>query len=77
MFEFLILLVVAGLGGLIILTIAFALLGIVFSIATGVASFLLFKVAPIAVLGWVVLKLVQRGASRRHIATADQRWLDS
>jgi len=37
-----------------------AVLGPVFGAAFGILSFLLFTVAPLALAGWVVMKLVER-----------------
>ena len=51
-------------------------LGAVFSIAFGVASFLLLKVAPVVFLGWVVLKLIDRRRARASISAADRAWLE-
>ena len=39
-------------------------------------GFLLFKVAPLLLIGWVVFKLVGRSRHRAQISAADQRWLD-
>jgi hypothetical protein len=66
-----------GLVALIALGIVLSILGVVFSIAIGIGTFLLFKVAPIVFLGWIVLKLVDRGKSRRGISAADREWLES
>ena len=72
------LLMLFGVGLLTILAIglAFSLLGAVFSIAFGVASFLLLKVAPVVFLGWVVLKLIDRRRARASIPAADRAWLE-
>lgn len=65
-----------GLAGVIAFGVIFAILGTVLSLTFGLVGFLLFKVAPLLLVGWVVLKLVQRTTSRRSISAADQRWLD-
>ena len=65
-----------GLVTLIAAGVVLSVLGAVFSLTFGLASFLLFKVAPVMFLGWVVLKLIDRRRSRRRISAADQRWLD-
>ena len=39
------------------------------------AAFLLFKVAPIMLVGWVVVKLLDRRSSGR-LSSADRRWLE-
>jgi hypothetical protein len=68
---------VFGIVGLVVISLVMALIGIFFSITLGIVGFLLFKVAPLLLLGWLVLKLVDRSRSRRRISAADQRWLDS
>lgn len=65
-----------GLFGLVFLGLAFAAVGVVFSVALGAAGFLLFKLAPIILIGWVILKLVQRSGSRSGLSGSDRRWLD-
>lgn len=71
-------LLVLGFVGMIALVATIAVLGLVFSMVFGAVSFLLFKILPIVVVGWVVLKLVgHRCPPRaRGISAADQRWLD-
>lgn len=66
-----------GIAGIVVLSILMALIGVVFSVTFGIVGFLLFKVAPILFIGWVVLKVVERARGRRSISAADQRWLDS
>jgi hypothetical protein len=72
----LITLLIAGLVGLVAISLVLALVGALFSITFGILGFLLFKVAPILLIGWLVLKLVDRSRNRRQISAADQRWLD-
>ena len=72
----LITLVVAGILGLIAVSVILAVLGAVLSVTFGIVGFLLFKVAPVLLVGWVVLKLVDKSRGRRRISAADQRWLD-
>jgi hypothetical protein len=64
--------VVTLVAAAIVLSVVGAVIGIVGSLAT----FLLFKVAPIMLVGWVVVKLLDR-RSRRQLSAADRRWLDS
>ena len=73
----LITLLIAGVVGIIAISVVLAILGAVLSITFGLVGFLLFKVAPVLLVGWVVLKLVDRSRNRRRISAADQRWLDS
>lgn len=79
MFGTLITLLIAGLVGIVAISVILAILGAVLSMTFGVIGFLLFKVAPILLVGWAVLKLVDRSrnSGRRQISAADQRWLDS
>ncbi len=70
-------LLLVGVVGLIALSIVLAIVGAVLSVTFGIVGFLLFKVAPLLLVGWVVLKLVDKGRNRRRISAADQRWLDS
>ncbi len=65
-----------GLVTLVVAGVALAVLGTVLSLGLGLAAFLLFKVAPILLVGWVVLKVIERrrGGS---LSVADRRWLDS
>lgn len=77
MLSALLTMLVLGFLGLVAFGVVLALVGTVFGLAFGLAGFLLFKVAPIVLIGWVVLKLIDRSRTRRRISSADQRWLDS
>jgi hypothetical protein len=68
---------VFGIVGLVVISVIMALIGVFFSITFGIVGFLLFKIAPLLLIGWIVLKLVDRSRGRRRISAADQRWLDS
>lgn len=65
-----------GLVSLVVLGVVLSVVGAVFSIGFGIATFLLFKVAPILLVGWVVLKLVDRSRSGGELSPADRRWLE-
>jgi hypothetical protein len=60
--------------GLITLLVAGVVLSII-GAALGLASFLLFKVAPILLVGWIVMKVIDR---KRHgsLSAEDRRWLE-
>ena len=66
-----------GLVTLIVAGVVLSIVGTVFSLGFGLAMFLLFKVAPVLLIGWVVLKVVEkvRGPSG-EISAADRQWLD-
>lgn len=65
-----------GIAGLVAMGVVFALLGMALSLTFGLVGFLLFKVGPVLLIGWMVLKLVERRRSSNRISAADQRWLD-
>ena len=65
-----------GLATLIVAGIVLSILGTVLSIGFTLATFLMFKVAPYLLVGWVVLKIVDRFKSGRTISASDQRWLE-
>lgn len=71
-------LIVIGIVGLVAVSIVFALVAAVFGLAFGALG-LLFKLAPVLLIGYVVFKLVQKnsGGSHRRLTPSDQRWLDS
>ena len=52
-----------GLITLIVAGIVLSVVGVVFSLTLGLASFLLFKVAPVLLVGWIVVKLIQKSSS--------------
>lgn len=73
MLSALLTLLVVGVVGIVVLGVVMALIGL----AIGITTFLLFKVVPILLVGWVVLKLVNRASRpRARLTAADQRWLD-
>ena len=65
-----------GLATLIVAGIVLSILGTVLSIGFGLATFLLFKVAPILLVGWVVLKVIDRRKRSESLSAADRRWLE-
>ncbi|HWV56199.1 MAG TPA: hypothetical protein VNZ57_01895 [Longimicrobiales bacterium] len=64
-----------GLATVVGLGIALALIGIVFSVVLSLAGFLLFKVAPIVLIGYLVVKFL--APRKRRLAAADSaEWID-
>jgi hypothetical protein len=47
-----------------------------FSITMGLAWFLLTKVAPILLIGWVVVKVIEKSRGRESLSSADRKWLE-
>lgn len=66
-----------GMVALVVGGIALTILGSVFSLGLTAAGFLLFKVAPVMLVGWIVVKLIQKKKSRDRLSAADRRWLES
>lgn len=66
---------VVGLIAVVGLSIALALVGAVFGLAFGLAKFLLFTVAPIALIGYVLLRFL--APRSRRLTRADREWLES
>ncbi len=61
---------------LIVAGIVLSIVGAVIGLVGSLAAFLLFKVAPIMAVGWVVVKLLERRTGRHRLSAADRRWLD-
>jgi hypothetical protein len=69
-------LLILGLLGVVVVGVLLAILSFVVSVTFGIVGFLLFKVAPVLFLGWLVVKVVERSRSRRAIGRPGQKWLD-
>jgi archaellum biogenesis protein FlaJ (TadC family) len=65
-----------GLATLIVAGVVLAIVGTVFSITIGLTSFLLFKVAPILLVGWIVVKVIEKSRRGDSLSSADRRWLE-
>jgi hypothetical protein len=65
-----------GLVTLIAAGVVLSIVGTLFSLTFGLASFLLFKVAPIMFVGWVILKVIDRISGKRRLSAEDQKWLN-
>jgi uncharacterized membrane protein YvlD (DUF360 family) len=67
---------VVGLITLVVAGVVLAVVGTVFSLTLGLASFLLFKVAPVLLIGWLVVKFIERKRHGGELSDADRRWLE-
>ncbi|MFQ5537877.1 MAG: hypothetical protein ACE5GJ_10540 [Gemmatimonadota bacterium] len=65
-----------GLITLIVAGIVLSVVGLVFSLTFGLATFLLFKVAPVLLVGWIVVKLIERARGKGALSAADRKWLE-
>lgn len=65
-----------GLVTLIVAGIVLSIVGTIFSLTFGLAAFLLFKVAPILLVGWVVVKVVEKVRGSGSLSESDRKWLE-
>jgi ABC-type transport system involved in cytochrome bd biosynthesis fused ATPase/permease subunit len=65
-----------GLATIIVAGIVLSIVGVVFSLTFGLALFLLTKVAPILLVGWVVVKFFEKTRNRGALSDEDRRWLE-
>jgi hypothetical protein len=65
-----------GLATILVAGIVLSIVGVVFSLTIGLAAFLLFKVAPILLVGWIVVKVLDRSKGGRSLSDSDRRWLE-
>ena len=65
-----------GLATIIVAGVVLGVVGVVFSLTFGLATFLLFKVAPILLVGWVVVKVFEKTKRGSALSDADRRWLE-
>lgn len=76
-------LIVVGIVAFVVLTVLLAIFGAVFGLAFGFLGLLLtlaFKILPVVLVGWLVVKLIQRGersSARSRLSDSDRKWLDS
>jgi len=65
-----------GIVSIVVVWIVLSVVGALLGLTLGIASFLLFKVAPIMLVGWFVLKLLDRVRGREALSSADRKWLE-
>jgi hypothetical protein len=66
-----------GLVTLIVAGVVLSIVGTVFSLTFGLATFLLFKVAPILLVGWIAVKLFEKARGGGDtLSAADRKWLE-
>ena len=65
-----------GIVGFVLVAVAMALIGVVFGLAFSAVA-LALKVLPFVLVGWLVVKLLQKNGDHRRLPSSDQRWLDS
>jgi len=65
-----------GLITLLVAGVVLGVVGVVFSLTFGLATFLLFKVAPILLVGWIVVKVFSKVRGDDSLSAADRKWLE-
>lgn len=75
MLSSLLTLVIIGLVAVVGIAVVLALVGAVFGLALGVVEFLLFTVAPLALIGYLVMRFL--APRRKRLTKADRDWLES
>ena len=66
---------IIGLIALVGLSVALSIAGAVLGLAFGAAGFLLFKVAPVVLVGYLVVRFL--APRRARLSSADREWLES
>ena len=66
---------VVGIIALVVISVVLSLVGAIFGLFFGLVGFLLFKVLPVALLGYVIVRFLSPRRSR--LSAADRRWLES
>lgn len=65
---------IVGLIALVGVSILLAVVGAVFGLAVGLVGFLLFKVAPVLLVGYLLVRLLS--PRRARLSRADREWLE-
>lgn len=74
MFSSLLTFLIVGVIAVVGISIVLALLGAVFGLALGLAKFLLFTLAPLALIGYVLMRFL--APRNRRLGNAEREWLE-
>jgi uncharacterized membrane protein len=66
---------IVGLVALVAIAVLLAVVGAVFGLAFSLVGFLLFKVAPIVLVGYLLVRFL--APRRARLSAADREWLES
>jgi hypothetical protein len=66
---------IVGLVALVGISILLAVVGAIFGLAMGLVGFLLFKVAPVILVGYLLIRFL--APRSRRLSPADREWLES
>ena len=75
MISSLLTLLIVGILAIVAISVLLSIVGAVFGLAMGLVGFLLFKVAPVVLIGYFVVRLLS--PRRRRLSKADREWLES
>ncbi len=64
-----------GFVAVLVLGVVLSVVGAVLGLAVGLAGLLLFKVAPLLLIGYLVVRFL--GPKRNKLSDADRKWLES
>jgi hypothetical protein len=64
-----------GLVALLVAGAVLSIVGILFSMTFSLAGFLLFKAAPVLLVGWVAVKIFAKMTGGGSLSAADRKWL--
>jgi uncharacterized membrane protein YccC len=64
-----------GVVALVAIVVVLAVVGAVFGLAMGLLGFLLFKVAPLILIGYLLVRFL--APRSRRLSAADRKWLES
>ncbi|MEO5510548.1 MAG: hypothetical protein ABIV28_03560 [Longimicrobiales bacterium] len=67
---------VMGVIAIAVAGVVLAVVGAALGLAIGIGFFLLFKVLPLMLVGYVVMRLIAPKQTK-HLSEADRKWLDS
>ena len=57
--------------------VVLAVVGAVLGLAIGLTAFLLFKVLPVMLIGYLVVRLIAPKSPKNQLSEADRKWLES
>jgi hypothetical protein len=66
---------IIGILAIVAFAVVLAIVGAVLGLAFGLVGFLLFKVAPVVLLGYLLVRFL--APRSRRLTAADRKWLES
>jgi uncharacterized membrane protein len=66
---------IVGILAVVAISVVLSIVGAVLGLAMGLVGFLLFKVAPLVLIGYLLVRFL--APRRRRLSRADREWLES